>query len=158
MAVARLVQKSALYFVTAGESPTLMKIANLLQVPQEGGQKTEIDVTNLDSDRKEFLLGLEDGGSITVNVNYDPSEASHAALRALKDAGTASQFVVCYSDGTSAPTYSTGTITPPTDRTGVVFNALVQGFAVTGDVDNVLKAAVTLRVTGAATYFVPSGG
>lgn len=153
MSVARLVQKSALYFVTSSGTPSLVKIANLLEVPQEGGDKTEIDVTNLDSDRKEFLLGLEDGGSVTVNINYDPAETSHQALRALKDAGTASQFVVCYSDGVAAPTYSGGTITPPTDRSGVVFNALVKQFAVTGAVDNVLKAAVTLRVTGAATHF-----
>lgn len=153
MSVARLVQKSALYFVTADETPVLMKIANLLEVPQEGGDKTEIDVTNLDSTRKEFVLGLEDGGSVTVNANYDPAETSHKALRALKDAGTASQFVVCYSDGTSTPTLTGSSITPPTDRSGVVFSALVKQFAVTGAADNVLKVAVTLRVTGASTHF-----
>ena len=76
-----------------------------------------------------------------------------AAADAIKDSGIASQFVVCYSDGVAAPTLAGDVITPPSDRSGAVFSALVQQIAVTGDVDNVLKGAITLRVTGAVSHF-----
>jgi len=145
-------QKTELYFVNNDVAPALVKLGALTDFSGLGGQKAEIDATNLDSLAKEFFTGLEDPGTFSVNLNLDPSDAVHQALLKVKDDGTINDFVLCLSDGSAAPTYSTGTITPPTARTSVHFQASVQQLTVSGAADAIVKAAVQLRITGLPTW------
>lgn len=141
-------QHTELYFVNNAGTPALVKLGALTDFSGLGGQKAEIDATNLDSLAKEFFTGLEDPGTFSANLNLDPSDAVHQALIKVKDDGTINEFILCLADGTTAPTYSTGSITAPTDRSSVAFSASVQQLTISGAADGILKAAAQFRITG----------
>lgn len=142
------VQKTELYFVNNETTPALVKLGAITDFSGLGGQKAEIDATNLDSLAKEFFTGLEDSGTFSVNVNLDPSDAVHQELFKVKDDGTINQFVLCLSDGSTAPTYTTGTLTPPTARSSFQFTASVQQLTISGAADAIVKGALQLRISG----------
>lgn len=141
-------QHTELYFVNNAGTPAMVKLGALTDFSGLGGQKAEIDSTNLDSLAKEWFTGLEDPGTLSLNLNLDPSDTVHQALFKVKDDGTNNQFILCLSDGVSAPTFATPDITAPTDRTSVAFTASVQQLTVSGAADAIVKAAVQLRISG----------
>lgn len=146
-------QKTELYFVTSDVTPTLEKVGQVSQTTLNGGAAAEIDITNFDSEQKESESGLPDPGTLSFDIVSDPSNTSHQALDAVYAAGTITDFIVCLSDGTTAPTYTTGTVTPPTDRSGFQFKAFVQQVTNNGATDNVWKATIQLRISGKVTRF-----
>jgi hypothetical protein len=141
-------QKTALYFAVAD---AMLKLGALTEFNGLGGQKGEIDATNLDSDAKEFFTGLEDSGTFSCNINIDPADGSQQALFDIKDSGEVVTFVLALSDGTAAPTIVTDVVTAPTARTAFIFDASVQQFTVSGGADSIVKGAVSLRITGSIT-------
>lgn len=111
-------------------------ISEISNIDGPGGQANEIDVTDLDSTAKEFILGLQDEGDITIDINYIPGNTRHAALRADRSAGTQRNYRISFTDS------------PVTTWT---FAALVKGFSISNGVDGKTTASVTLRVSGAIT-------
>lgn len=101
-----------------------------------GGQTAEIDVTDLNSTGKEYQLGLQDEGDITLDINYLPNDTQHAQLRADRAAGTKRNYRITFTDS------------PTTTWT---FEGLVKGFSISNSVDSVTGASVTIRVTGSIT-------
>lgn len=119
------------------DSPlTYTTIAEVKSIDGPGGQTAEIDVTDLSSTAKEFVLGLQDEGDITMDMNYIPSNTQHALLRTLRASGAERSFQITFTDS------------PATTWT---FNARVKGFTINNAVDNVTGLSVTIRVTGAIT-------
>ena len=102
-----------------------------------GGGATEIDVTNLSSTGKEFILGLKDEGSITVSMNLDTGDTQQTALRTARDSGAVKNFELDLTD--SSPTT-------------ISFSAYVKSFALDLAVDSKIGLEVELRITGAATW------
>ena len=100
------------------------------------GQVTEIDVTDLDSTSKEFIMGLKEEGSFQVDLNWIPANAEQVSLRADMNAGTKRNFKV------------TGTDSP---ATVIIFAAFVTQFSMSGTKDDKVTASITLRITGAVT-------
>ena len=96
-----------------------------------GGSVSVIDVTDLSSAAKEKLAGLNDNGQLGFELNLIPTNTQHAALRAAKDAGTTQSFELEFVDGTVW-----------------TFSAIVVGFSVSGAIDGVVKASVTLEISG----------
>lgn len=100
------------------------------------GQSSEIDTTNLSSVAKEFTLGLNDFGSISLEVNFNINDAGQTLVDTAKRNGTVSQFV----------------LTLPTGAKKVfTFNGYVQGFSISGAVDAVVTASISIRISGAVT-------
>ena len=117
-----------------GSSPfTYVTIAEVKSIDGPGGQTAEIDVTDLSSTAKEFVLGLQDEGDITLDMNYIPSNAQHVQLRTLRGSGDSGNFQIAFTDS------------PVTTWT---FLAKVKSFSISNAVDNVTGLSVTLRVTG----------
>lgn len=58
---------------------TYETIANVTNVSGPARSRETIDVTSHDSPGQwmEFVGGLKDGGEISLDINYDPSEATH---------------------------------------------------------------------------------
>lgn len=112
---------------------TIPEVSN---ISGPGGQANEIDVTDLSSTAKEFRMGLQDEGSITLDINYIPQNAVHAALRTDRANQTLSSYRITFTDS------------PMTTWT---FTAYVLGFEVSNGVDDVTKASITLRVSGSIT-------
>jgi predicted secreted protein len=101
------------------------------------GSAAVIDVTDLSSAAKEKRMGLADEGQLSFTINYIPSDTQHIALRAARAARTETNFKMVFTDDSPSTTWS--------------FSAFVTGFAVSGAVDNVVEANVTLEITGAIT-------
>ncbi len=96
-----------------------------------------IDVTNLQSTAKEKLVGIYDGGNVSLSINLDTTLAADLHLSLLDDqkAGTLRRFDIKFTDtGTSQPS-------------AVYFKGYVSGFGITGSVDNALKADISFAVS-----------
>lgn len=130
-------QGVVLAYSVAGSPSAFSNIANVVGFQGPGGSASVIDVTNLSSVAKEKLMGLPDEGQFTLDLNLDPDDSSHQALRNARSARTRTEFKITLSD-----------TTPST----AVFYGYVLGFQITGRVDDAVKAAVTIEIDGAVSW------
>ena len=101
------------------------------------GSAAVIDVTDLSSTAKEKRMGLADEGQLSFTINYIPDNTQHTLLRTRRASRDETDFKMVFTDDSPSTTWS--------------FSAFVTGFAVSGAVDNVLEANVTLEITGSIT-------
>ncbi len=111
-------------------------ITEVSELSGPGGQAAEIDVTDLSSTAKEFRMGLQDEGQLTMSLNWIPTNTQHAELRTQRTNGTLTYFELTFTDS------------PVTKWR---FSAFVLGLELSNSVDDVTKASVTLRISGAIT-------
>jgi len=76
----------------------------------------QIDTTNFDSTRREFLSGLPGEISSSIGFDFDPQSAAWQKLQTARNDGTTLRIFVAGSESTTQPTFSAG-FTLPTDRT-----------------------------------------
>lgn len=120
-----------------GSGPiTYTAIPEIKSFSGPGGSASVIDVTDLASTAKEKRMGLADEGQLQLTINYIPDNTVHMALRADRAARTKVPFQIAFTDA---------------GDTLWTFQAYVTGFNVTGGVDGVVEATVTLEITGAIT-------
>lgn len=115
----------------AATPKTMTKIGNVKDWNGFDGQKSEIDVSNLDSTAKEFIPGLEDFGQLSFNVNVDDTDAGQIALRANKSSNVRTYFKLLLPSGKVR-----------------AFQGFVKQFGETGGVDKTVDAPVVVRITG----------
>lgn len=121
----------------SGASPQVWTtITEVSEMSGPGGQAAEIDVTDLSSTGKEFRMGLQDEGQISLTINYIPTDTSHAAMRTARANQTLTIFRIQFTDS---------------PITNWVFNAFVLGLEISNAVDDVTKGTITLRVSGSIT-------
>ena len=101
-----------------------------------GGSASVIDVTTLQSLAKEKRMGLQDEGQFTFQMNLDPSDVQQAGLRTDRANRTLRNFRLRLTD---------------VSNTTLLFSAFVLEFKINGAVDQVVKASVTLEISGAVT-------
>lgn len=99
-----------------------------------GGSASVIDVTDLSSTAKEKRMGLMDEGQLSFTINYVPNDTQHAQLRTDRSNRTLRSFQIVFNDGSPASTWT--------------FTGYVLSFAVSGAVDAVIEANVTLEISG----------
>lgn len=99
------------------------------------GESTEIDITTLASTAKEFDVGLEDFGNLSLEVIYDGSDAGQAAIMTAKSAAATKEVVLTLSDSSIA-----------------TFDVIVKSFSKSGGVDDVVKGSVNMKITGAVVW------
>jgi hypothetical protein len=138
MAATTIESQGVTLAISVGTSPTsFVTIANIKDFSGPGGQASVIDITNLASVAREKRMGLPDEGQLTFNVDLNPDDATHQSLRDARKNRTECEFRV--------------TLTDPTATT-LTFNGFVLGFVVSGAVDDVVKAAITVEINGAVTW------
>ena len=108
------------------------------------GQASEIDVSTMCSDAKEYRLGLQDFGTFSFEMNYVPTDPTQLALQDAKSAGTPLWFQLLLPDDE---------VGNPTGKW--VFKAFVRQFSLSGGVDATLMSSVALRITGEPAYIEP---
>jgi len=112
------------------------QISNLLTFKGFDGQANEIDTTNMSSVAKEFLLGIQDFGHFTFDVNKDFTDAGQQSCDAAKRAGTQKTFKLVLPNAKTA-----------------TFSGYVKNSPLDGAVDQVLKVTgVSIRITGDVVY------
>ena len=120
-----------------GASPeTFVIVGEITQFDGLGGSASVIDVSTLQSVAKEKRAGLPDEGQFTFQMNLDPSDVQQNALRADRAARVLRNFRLVLTDSSN---------------TTLQFSALVLEFKISGAVDQVVKASVTLEISGAVT-------
>jgi predicted secreted protein len=120
----------------SGSPLTYTSIAEINSFNGPGGSVPVIDVTDLASAAKEKRPGMNDNGQLSFECNFLPGNAQHAALHAAKKAGTTIKVKLIFTDD---------------EATEWTFDAIVTGLSVSGAVDGVIKASVTLEISGAIT-------
>lgn len=113
----------------------LIEIKEVTSFSGFDGQAAEIDITHLQSSAKEFMMGLQDFGGFNLDVNYLPDDAGQSEARAAKAARTKKQFVLTFSDASTAS-----------------FSAYVLASPISGGVDAKVDSSFQLRITGDVTY------
>jgi hypothetical protein len=106
-------------------------IGEVTNISFSGISAAEIDVTNLSSSAKAYVLGTMDGGTVEVTC------FTTAAAPTLPTSGdsSASSFVLRF--GASGPT--------------VTFNGYVQNTAFEAAVDGAVTTTYTIRITGSVS-------
>ncbi len=115
-------------------------IAEVVNISGPGLSRDTIEKTHLSSDdnAKEFLGGMVDGGEVTFEINYLPTNTTHKTLITdLYTTGAATYTLVLTDSGASEWTFS----------------AIVTGFEPTGmETSGKLSASVSMKVTGKPTF------
>lgn len=116
------------------------EIASIASITPPQPTRETVDVEELDptDEIKRKLLGLIDGGDMSLTLNFDPENAGHAACEAALYSGALQTCKIKLKNGK-----------------GWTFSGYVIGFApqeiTTGDV---MQAEVTIAVTSKPTYGV----
>ncbi len=113
---------------------TFTAVANVKSFNGFGGMASEIDVTNLSSTAKEFRLGLQDFGTITIEVSVDYNDAGQTALRAAQASGVERNFRLAFPNAKTA-----------------TFAGYVKGAPVQGGVDATVEGSFEIRINGNVT-------
>ena len=127
-------------FSTVNTTVGGVKIGQVVAYNGPSGSAGKIDVTNLGSTAKQFLMGLRDEGDISLDVIYDPSTVAgtNAHTELFLDRGTRTKrgWIIKVSTGGS------------TVGTKIGGRGFCTGFSITGAVDDAIKATMTLAITG----------
>jgi predicted secreted protein len=117
-------------------SETFATITEIKTFSGPGGSATVIDVSDLSSLAREKRMGLNDEGQLSFTINYIPTNTQHALLRTQRASRELTSFQLVFTDN---------------GNTTWDFEAYVNGFSVSGAVDGVVEAQVTLEISGAIT-------
>lgn len=99
------------------------------------GAASEIDVTHFLSTAKEFRLGLQDSGQVSISMDHDGSDAAQLAAIAAQAGSVLHNFkIILTSIGET-----------------LSFAGFVKKFSFTGAVDNVYRRAMDIRISGPVT-------
>lgn len=133
-------QGTVLEIDTDGGSPYVyMPVGEVRDVPDiDGGEAADIDVTHLGSTAREYIIGLQDGGTIALSGNLVPQDAGQAEMREARRDQTLRHFRVTFTD--SAPSLK------------AEFDAFVKRFSASLAVDSQVTFNATLRVTGLVSW------
>jgi hypothetical protein len=77
---------------------TMTLVENVLDFQRAGDEAERIDATNLQSTKKEYIVGLVGEGTITIPVDIDATGPGQAAMRALVGTDVAKALTVTRSD------------------------------------------------------------
>lgn len=117
------------------------------------------ETTCLSDTTRTYIAGLGTPGAATFGINFDPADASHVRLHALKVAGTTLQWAIGMSDGTAAPTVHVdsqgdGEFVLPSTRSWITFEGFMNSFPFTFALDAPVQSTVGIQVSGDPTLTV----
>ena len=115
----------------SGSPVSYTTIAEIKNFNGPSGGPSVIDVTDLSSTAKEKVAGLNDNGQLSFECNFVPGNTQHEALKTAKENGSIVQIQLTFSNAVVW-----------------TFSALVTNISVSGGVDGVVTASVTLEITG----------
>ncbi len=123
------------------ETEVFTTIAEVLDISGPGLSMEPVDATSHDSDGwKEFIAGLKDGGDVSFDIQYIPSNATHK---------NASGGVLYDFDQRTLRNFQL--VFPDSGSTTWTFAAFVTGFEPQAPVEDKLTASLTLKISGAPT-------
>lgn len=116
------------------------EIEDVVEITPPSSSRDVVDVTSHSSEgsSREVIPSFLNPGTVTATINYTPSDAVHAAIRADFQAGTLTEYKVTLPG--SSPAYSFG------------FSGYVTEFGVQSmPIDGVMQLAFTITISGQIT-------
>jgi len=123
------------------------EIGGVLDISGPGFSRDVIDTTNhsTSSQFKENIVSRWDGGEVTFDLNWDPRDSNHQhftnEITSSPAADDPNTYVLRFPSETDASTFAS-----------ITFTAHVTNFQPALPVEGVVRASITLRVTGAPTF------
>lgn len=115
---------------------TYTQVKGLLSFDGFDGTADELDVTDLDSDAKEFVSGIKDEGKFGFEIkNLTKTDPGQQALRAARASGAVVGMKLTLPDTSVAS-----------------FNTIVKSMPTGGGVNAVLKGKVDCRISGSVVW------
>lgn len=132
--MAEHIAKGTILSKSSGGGGSYVDIAAIMNITPPNQQRDALETTkHNDADRfRTFIPGLVDPGEVSLVVLYDPSDATHGFQAELGSATVASYRI-------TFPTTVAYTLT---------FDAFLTSFEPTGEVDGLLTANVTYKISG----------
>ena len=119
-----------------GDSPlTYTEVKEVKSFTGFDGSAAEIDITNLQSAAKEFLMGLQDFGGFNIETNYLSADAGQVLMRAAKASRVIQDIQLVFSDSSTA-----------------TFQAFILSAPLSGGVDAAVDGSFQLRISGDVTF------
>lgn len=144
-------QGSAIFFINPSDD-TIKQLSCPTGWTFSGETRDEIDTTCLGDSDSTFKMGIKDNGTLSSTVNYDVSQESHQLIATYLAGNTEDiRFCLAYSDGTDVPTVTGGEFDFPSTRSFKSFRGLVASFTETGQVNSVVSADISIRISGPIT-------
>ncbi|NNF65986.1 MAG: outer capsid protein Hoc [Gammaproteobacteria bacterium] len=112
-------------------------VSNITNITGPNISKDEVDVTNMDSTAREFISALDNPGSISFTMNWDPSNAQQVLVRSDAEGNSAGNWQIVWSD---------------TDSTQVDFSGEVMSFSINTTPDGATTADVEIKISGSLTW------
>lgn len=139
MADNSLESQGVVIYVGTADSPSAYNaVGEITGFNGPGGSASVIDATTLADTAKIKKMGLPDEGQFTLDVYLDNTDTNgQVALRTARTNRTLKYFKITLTDSPMSVARFTG---------------YVLGFAIQGSVDNLVKASITIEVTGAVTW------
>lgn len=121
--------------VSDGVNP--VTIGGIVGFSAADGEAADINVTTLADTSQRYLIGLEDNGQLSLELNRLPDDAGQAQLLSILQSQTSREFVI---------TLPSGTITTLT------FDGFVKSLSIAGTVDDKVSGTCNIRIDGDITY------
>lgn len=140
-------QGTGVYFI---DSAAVAKLSAPTGVSGLGGASDQIEDTDLDATTdKTFVAGLGSPGQVSIPFNFKPGEASQQTLFELKDSKEIVGWMIGLSDGTAAPTITSGALVAPAGRSCFAFSAFVADVTIDIATNEIVRGTLTLQRSGA---------
>ena len=140
-------QGTQIYFIDP-TNDTAVEVTGVTSFNPGGAPSDEIDTTSLTDTDKTYLAGLRTPTDATVELNFDPTNASHIRLFALFLSGEVIDWAAGWSDGTAAATADSTGFDLPESRTWYQFSGFVKDCPFDFAVNSVVKSTVSIRKSG----------
>jgi hypothetical protein len=137
-------QGSRIAHSPAGSPAVYVDLEEVTSIGGPDGTLNLIDVSHLKSLRKEYLPGLADNGTISVECNFIAGTEQMLLFDMFNTSAVAEQF----------------RIQIPTDPTwtqfhGFLFDGIISKWTLGETVDDKSKLSITIQTTGGVTYDAP---
>ena len=117
--------------ISALPATTYTQINCTTTINMEDGEAADIDVTCLSSTAKEYIVGLQDSGTLSLDLNVDFSDAGYALMKTAKASGEAYGFQIELDTGET-----------------FTFDGFVKSLPFTGAVDAAITGTASVRISG----------
>ena len=151
--MAKLTQGTQIYFVDPADD-SVVEVTGVTTFNPGGAPADQIETTSLTDTVKTFMRGLRTPGQASMEINADPTNASHLRLHELAQDDTVEyvKWAIGWSDATGVPTAdSNGDFVLGSDRTWFEFNGYVADFPFDFSTNTVVKSTIQIQRTGTST-------
>lgn len=124
---------------TALSTSTTAAVAGVNGISGPQSQGSEIDITDFDSTAKEFLMGLKDEGTLSLELFRDTSNAGQTNMIADQNTRAARAWTI---------DFSTRVIEASAIGSRLTGLGYVQGWSYSLGADDAVKVSGTVRITG----------